>query len=230
MKSHYPLPAERRSVATVLIDSGCVSVRTDEPFRLPSGWASPVYMDCRRLISYPAARNAILAQGAELLRGGGALDDVDGIAGGESSGIALAAWLADSLDVPMHYVRKRAAGDRPVEGVVHAGDRIVLVDDAMAVGQSKVRFCKALADSGAVVNDILVVFAYDTFPLAKELTASNVNVHALATWQDVLAVARERGDFAEAAIGELDGFLNDSVGWSQVHGGLGPATGSVSFA
>lgn len=222
MKTHTPEPMERRQAAQALLDSGCVSVRTDEPFRLPSGWASPVYMDCRRLISYPAARKALLAQGQALLRQAGALEGLASVAGGESSGIALAAWLSDALDVSMQYVRKRAAGHRIIEGVVSGDGPVLLVDDMMAVGQSKVRFRQALSDAGAQVQNIFVFFAYDTFPVAAELQASDVNVYALATWQDVLEVARDLGEFPDRAIAELEGFLQDPVGWSQVHGGLNP--------
>lgn len=229
MKTHTPEPKERRLAAQALLDSGCVSVRADEPFRLPSGWASPVYMDCRRLISYPAARKALLAQGQALLRQAGALEGLAGVAGGESSGIALAAWLSDALDVPMQYVRKRAAGHRIIEGVVPENGPVLLVDDMMAVGQSKVRFRHALSDAGAQVKNLFVFFAYDTFPVAAELEASDVNVYALATWQDVLAAARERGDFPDRAIAELEGFLQDPVGWSQIHGGLNPGHGARSL-
>ena len=56
-----------KTVARALLDAGCVTVRTDEPFRLPSGWASPVYMDCRRLISFAAIRREIVAHGIDLL-------------------------------------------------------------------------------------------------------------------------------------------------------------------
>ena len=63
------IPGERaKAVATVLLDTGCVSARVDEPFRLPSGWASPVYMDCRRLISFPQVRRSLVAMGLQLLR------------------------------------------------------------------------------------------------------------------------------------------------------------------
>ncbi|MEO8857199.1 MAG: orotate phosphoribosyltransferase [Burkholderiaceae bacterium] len=224
---HLSSPSSRR-VAAALIESGCVSVRTDEPFRLPSGWASPVYMDCRRLISFPAARQTILTQALAVLQERNCVDGLAGVAGGESSGIALAAWIAHALNLPMQYVRKRAAGERQIEGVIHQGDKVLLVDDLMAAGHSKLRFCKALIDAGAQVEDLLVVFSYGTFPLAAELDTLNVRVHALATWQDVLAAARERGDFPASAIDELRDFLDDPVRWSQSHGGLGAAVSGAA--
>lgn len=211
--------ATARSVATALLDAGCVSARRDEPFRLPSGWASPVYIDCRRIISFPALRRQVVDAGLARLRAVGALDGIDAIVGGEASGIALAAWMADALGLPMHYVRKKAAGQSQVEGVLHAGDRVLLVDDMMAGGQSKLRFCHALKTAGAQVSDLFIVFDYDTFPTQDLLSPLGVRTHALACWRDVLEVARERADFPPAILKELGVFLDDPAAWSQAHGG-----------
>lgn len=70
---HASAPAAH-AVARHLIDCGCVAVRTDEPFRLPSGWASPVYMDARRLISFPRERRDVVAHGIGLLERQGCLE------------------------------------------------------------------------------------------------------------------------------------------------------------
>ncbi len=204
-------------VASLLIDSGCVSARSEEPFQLPSGWATPVYMDCRRLISHPAARRAIVSAG---LRRSGALDGVEVVAGGESSGIALAAWWADALGLPMLYVRKKPVGLSHVEGVVQRGSRVLLVDDLMAAGQSKLSFLRSLADAGAVVTDLLVVFSYGTFDAEDLVTRHGVRVHALATWADVLSVAMQRNALPEKVLNELSSFLQDPSRWSQAHGGI----------
>ncbi|WP_226952885.1 orotate phosphoribosyltransferase [Mesopusillimonas faecipullorum] len=211
--------ATARSIATALLDAGCVSARRDEPFRLPSGWASPVYIDCRRIISFPKLRRQVVDQGLAHLRAVGALEGVEAIVGGEASGIALAAWMADALDLPLHYVRKKAAGQSQIEGVMHAGDRVLLVDDMMAGGQSKQRFCQALGAAGAQVRDLFIVFDYGTFPTQALLAPLGIRVHALASWRDVLEVARERGDFAPAILSELEVFLSDPAAWSQAHGG-----------
>ncbi|MGH8759477.1 MAG: orotate phosphoribosyltransferase, partial [Burkholderiales bacterium] len=137
---HSPATQAAKSVAAALLDAGCVTVRTDEPFRLPSGWASPVYMDCRRLISFPTLRRELVSRSLELLRARGCLDGIASIAGGEASGIALAAWMAEALDLPLQYVRKKPIGQTQIEGVTRPGDKVLLVDDLMAGGQSKVRF------------------------------------------------------------------------------------------
>ncbi|MEG0787257.1 MAG: orotate phosphoribosyltransferase, partial [Comamonas sp.] len=124
-----------QQAAAWLLDAGCVEVRTDAPFLLPSGWASPVYMDATRLISLPTIRRGLMKQGVQRLLDAGALQGLSAVAGGESSGIAFAAWFAEKLDMPLQYVRKRAVGSRQIEGVVEQGGKVLLVDDMVSAGQ-----------------------------------------------------------------------------------------------
>jgi orotate phosphoribosyltransferase len=213
-------PNPAAAVASALLDAGCVRLRAEEPFRLPSGWASPVYIDCRRLISFPALRRQLVAHGLNVLRAAGALEDLAAVAGGEASGIAFAAWVADALELPLQYVRKHRTIRNQVEGVVEPGGRVLLVDDMMAGGQSKIRFCKALAMADARVDTLFVLFDYATFPTRELLEPMRVSVRALATWRDVYGVWQARGGVDAAALRDFEAFLDDPSGWSQAHGGL----------
>ncbi|MGS1117546.1 orotate phosphoribosyltransferase [Castellaniella sp. UC4442_H9] len=208
------------AVARALLDAGCVRLRADEPFRLPSGWASPAYIDCRRLISFPDVRRQLLAHGLHMLQAHGALDGLVAVAGGEASGIALAAWMAEAFGLPLQYVRKRRTSRNQVEGVVAPGGRVLLVDDMMAGGQSKLRFCRALMAAGAHIDTLFVVFDYGTFPTDELLAPLGVSVCALATWRDVLEVWRADGGPDPLALHDFESFLADPAGWSQAHGGL----------
>jgi len=208
------------TLAGYLLDAGCVSVKTDEPFRLPSGWASPVYMDCRRLISFPDIRRHMIDTARVLLGQAGALDRIQGIVGAESSGIAFAAWLADALTLPLQFVRKRAIGHAQVEGVLHAGERLLLVDDLMAAGLSKALFHEVLTAKGAIVEDLFVIFDYGTFDAVEQLKRRGVRVHALCTWRDILTVARTRSAFAPKALDELAAFIDAPGKWSSHYGGI----------
>ena len=74
---------------------------SDRPFIFTSGWASPVYIDCRHLISFPTERRQLVADATALIRAEVGLDRIDAIAGAETAGIPFAAWISDELDVPM---------------------------------------------------------------------------------------------------------------------------------
>lgn len=219
----YPSSEISKNVARILLDSGCVQVRTEEPFRLPSGWASPVYMDCRRLISFPVARSELVQQGLALLRQRGCLEGIQSIAGAEASGIAFAAWMADELDLPLQYVRKQTRGighGSQMVGVTPQASRVLLVDDMVAAGTSKVNFLRAITSAGAGVKDLFVIFDYGTFPVEALLAPFGVALHALATWIDVLAVGRDSGHLDAGAVAEMEAFLANPAQWSSAHGGI----------
>jgi orotate phosphoribosyltransferase len=209
--------------AKILLEVRAVHFQHDEPFRFTSGWASPVYIDCRKLISYPRARTTLMDFAASVILQKIGFESLDAICGGETAGIPFAAWIADRLSLPMQYVRKKPKGfgrDAQIEGEFRKGTRILLVEDLTTDGRSKVRFCEALRASGLVVDHTFVIFHYDIFPTtSKVLTDISIQMHALATWWDVLRVARERNYFPKHVLSEVEAFLNAPTEWSAAHGG-----------
>jgi orotate phosphoribosyltransferase len=47
-----------------------------------------------------------------------------------------------------------------------------------------------------------------------------VTLHALATWWDILRVAKGGDYLAPAALDEVEKFLHDPISWSAEHGGV----------
>ena len=209
--------------AKMLLEVKAVHFRADEPFRFTSGWASPVYIDCRKLISYPRVRNTLMDFGASVILRDIGFESLDAIAGGETAGIPFAAWIADRLAMPMQYVRKKPKGfgrDAQIEGDFREGARIVLVEDLSTDGRSKIRFCEAIRAAGLQVEHTFVIFHYDIFPETKEtLQKFGLQMHALATWWDVLKLARDKSYFDTTTLREVEAFLNNPMEWSASHGG-----------
>ena len=213
--------------AKMLLEVEAVRFMTDKPFIFTSGWASPVYTDCRRLISFPRVRrDPDRFRRATVMRDAG-FEQFDAVAGGETAGIPFAAWMADRLGLPMLYVRKKPKGfgrNAQIEGHLVEGQRVLLVEDMTSDGRSKVNFCNALREAGAKVEHVLVFFFYDIFPESAEILSDlGVTLHSLATWWDVLAVAKESGKFDAAKLAEVEKFMHDPAGWSKAHGGAAVA-------
>jgi orotate phosphoribosyltransferase len=213
--------------AKMLLEVEAVRFMTDKPFIFTSGWASPVYTDCRRLISFPRVRRTLIDFGASLVLRDAGFEQFDSVAGGETAGIPFAAWMADSLMLPMQYVRKKPKGfgrNAQIEGEIRPGERVLLVEDMTTDGRSKVNFCKALREAGAVVEHVFVFFFYDIFPEGKKVFSDlGVTLHFLATWWDVLAVAKKSGKFDKAKLAEVEKFMNNPAEWSKAHGGVAEA-------
>ena len=209
--------------AKMLLEINAVCFRADQPFRFTSGWASPVYIDCRKIISYPRIRSVITDFAASTILREIGCESIDAIAGGESAGIPYAAWLADKLMLPMQYVRKKAKGFGPtsqIEGDFTEGTKILLVEDLTTDGLSKIKFCNALRGAGLNVSHTFVIFHYNIFPeTEKLLQANDLSMLQLATWWDVLAACKEENYFDTKTIDEVEKFLHNPVEWSTANGG-----------
>ena len=171
--------------------------RPDNPFTFTSGACSPVYVDCRRLISFPRARRALMDMGAKLIENRVGFESLDAIAGGETAGIPFAAWIADRLSLPMLYVRKQAKGfgrNAQIEGELKDDARVLLVEDLASEGTSKLNFVRAIRQAGGEISHTFVIFNYGIFPHTESsLAAEGITLHALATWWDVAEVAENSG-------------------------------------
>jgi len=215
------------TTARLLLEIKAINFRPEEPYTFTSGWASPVYIDCRRIISFPRARAKISELGVEKINRHIGFETIEVVVGGETAGIPFAAWIAERMLAPMAYVRKKPKGfgrNSLIEGDVPEGKRTLLVEDLTTDGQSKIRFCQALRDAGAIVNHTFVVFFYGVFPGAFEtLARMDITLHHLCTWWEVLEVCSDRPYFSEAALAEVRRFLEDPVAWSAAHGGVASA-------
>ena len=210
--------------AKMLLEIKAVNFRADEPYTFASGLASPVYIDCRKLISYPAIRQALMDFAVATLYRDVGFDQFDAAAGGETAGIPFAAWIADRMNLSMQYVRKKPKGygrDAQIEGDISEGQRVLLVEDLTTDGGSKLRFAEAIRKAGATCDHTLVVFYYDIFKNTHEMLAENgLKLHYLVTWWDVLKVARTQGHFDTATLDQVEAFLNAPLEWSKAHGGV----------
>jgi orotate phosphoribosyltransferase len=210
------------TTARILLEINAINFRPDEPYTLTSGWKSPVYIDCRRIIYFPRARTRICELAVEKIYRHIGFESVEVVAGGETAGIPYAAWIADRMAAPMAYVRKKPKGfgrNSLIEGDVPEGKHTLLVEDLTTDGQSKIRFANSLRDAGAFVHHAFVIFFYGVFEGSLETLAENdIALHYLCTWWDVLEACRERSYFPAAALAEVHRFLEAPADWSAARG------------
>ena len=63
--------------AKMLIEVEAVRFSSNEPFKFTSGWASPVYIDCRKLISYPRVRHTLMDFAASVITRNIGFENID---------------------------------------------------------------------------------------------------------------------------------------------------------
>jgi orotate phosphoribosyltransferase len=124
----------------------------------------------------------------------------------------------------MQYVRKKPKGfgrNAQIEGDIREGARTLLVEDLTTDGRSKINFCRALREAGALVDHVYVNFYYDIFPESRTtMSELGVKLHYLATWWDVLNVVKEGAYLAPTQLAEVEKFLHAPAEWSAAHGGV----------
>ena len=217
---------EARDTARLLLEIEAIHCRPENPYIFTSGRASPVYIDCRKIISYPEARAKIMQHAFKSIERDIGWNRIDVVAGGETAGIPFAAFLAALAKKPMIYVRKQPKGFgrmAQIEGDLKPNKRVLLVEDLATDGGSKLVFIDALNKAEAKVTDCFVVFHYGIFPQSIEtLALAGVKLHALATWWDALEAAEKGKYFDEKGLAETRAFLEAPEKWSASHGGRHP--------
>src|SRR5687767_1755047 len=93
--------ANARETARMMFEVEAVHFNAKTPFVFTSGWASPVYVDCRKLISYPRIRTRLTDMAVETIERRIGYERIEAVAGGETAGIPFAAWIAERMSLPM---------------------------------------------------------------------------------------------------------------------------------
>jgi len=146
-------PVMAALMAKMLWEIKAVHFRADQPYKLSSGMMSPVYIDCRKLISYPRIRSAVMDFAAATILSEAGFEQFDCVAGGETAGIPFAAFLSERLSLPMIYVRKAPKGhgrNAQIEGEMKEGARVLVIEDLTTAGGSMFTFIDAIRAAGGV--------------------------------------------------------------------------------
>ncbi len=215
-----------RKIAEMLLQTDAIQVYKDKPFVFVSGRISPVYIDCRRILSYPIEREYIVTQLAKTAEAEIGLTNIDVVAGGETAGIPYASFVSHLIKKPMIYIRKQPkgyGGTKQIEGILEPGKRVMLVEDLITDGLSKLRFNIGIRAAGAKMTHCLCVFDYASDRLNQHegkdnLAKNGIDLHVLANWDDILDTGLSKRYFTESASKQIVDFLQDPENWGRKMG------------
>ena len=189
--SKVKIQNSRQKIADILLKIGSVNINFKNQFTLTSGKKSPVYVDCRKLISFPKERDLIISEMAKQIRKKYKKSVL--VAGGETAGIPYSSFLCQKLKLPMIYIRKKPKGfgkGKLIEGDFKSKSSSILIEDMATDGGSKIHFIQSMRKSKLSVKDIFVIFFYDIYPSAKKnIKKMNVNLNYLTSWNEILEVS-----------------------------------------
>jgi orotate phosphoribosyltransferase len=215
-----------KKVAEMLLSTQSIAVYKDKPFVFVSGRISPVYIDCRKLLSFAAEREYIVTALAKMAETDIGLSNIDVVAGGETAGIPYASFVSHIIKKPMIYIRKQPkgyGGTKQIEGILEAGQRVLMVEDLITDGLSKMRFNIGIRGAGAKMTHCLCVFDYasDRLNLHEgkiNLAKNGIDLHVLANWDDVLDTGLSKSYFTEDSSQQILEFLKDPENWGRKMG------------
>ncbi len=196
--------------AEILLDLKCVNFSISEPFKLTSGKISPIYCDCRRLISFPNERKLLMDYAIKKIKDSKEFLQVDKVAGGESAGISYATMIAERLNLPMAYIRKekkKFGKNSQIEGIIEKDDNVLLVEDLMTDGGSKLKFLKALESKDAETKIIFVIFNYGVVNNFFNFRNFKIELISLTSWNFILEVGLRKNKIRKSELSIIKKFL-----------------------
>lgn len=204
--------------AKFLLQLKAIKLNNDNPFTWASGRKSPIYCDNRITLSYPEIRTYIRQRFVDLINE--QFGDIDVIAGVATGGIAQGALVAQELGKPFVYVRseeKKHGLTNQIEGEIHSGQTVVVIEDLVSTGKSSLIAVHALRDKGCIVKGMAAIFTYGLDVAHQNFVDANVELHTLTNYDTLVQVAHEEDYIHESQMQSLAEWRENPEKWSDDH-------------
>ena len=129
-------------------------------FTLASGKKSPYYIDLRLVPSYPHQFRKMVKHLQNKIIEKIGLENFDSIVSVPTGGLVIASALAIETVKPLIYVRSKPKDygtSKSVEGKIHDGMKVIMIDDVATTGGSVVKAIKSLKEAKIKVEDAFVI-------------------------------------------------------------------------
>lgn len=203
--AHQPIDQLTSRLSNALFDKGCIQFGT---FTLKSGITSPIYLDLRLLVSHPSLMRAVSQTMARVVH----TLTFDRIAAIPYAGLPIGVALALEVNRPLIYARRevKAHGTRrAVEGAFESGETVLLVDDLITRGDSKLEAIAELESVGLQVQDVLVLIDREQGG-AEDLAKNDRHLHTVLRLTQTLDTLLESARITPSQHAEILHYLKST--------------------
>ncbi len=203
------------TVSDFLLQIKAIKLNNTDPFTWASGLRSPIYCDNRVTLSYPKVRTYMRQQFVKAIQE--TFGDVDVIVGVATGGIAQGALIAQEMGLPFAYVRSTSKGhglENMIEGVVEAGQSVVVVEDLISTGGSSLKAVKALREAKCNVKGMVAIFTYQLPAAAESFEKEKCKLVTLADYETMIGRALENEYIQDSDFNSLSVWRQDPKKWS----------------
>lgn len=203
-------------VAKILLEKNAITLNPKKPFRYASGILSPVYVDCRVIISFPKERKIIRDFYVESIIS--SKNKFDIIAGTATSGIPHAAWIADKLKLPMIYIRgksKEYGRGNQIEGKISEKQEAAVIEDLVSTGESSLKSITAIRNTGGISSDVFSIITYGMKKSKEAFRSNKVRLTSLTNFKTVVSVACKQKYIKKNDQAVILNWIKDPQSWGK---------------
>lgn len=204
-----------QAVASKLLQVEAVKLNPQNPYTWASGWKSPIYCDNRKVLSFPTARDFIKSELCSIIFN--QFPDVDALAGVATAGIAWGAMAADQLKLPFMYVRPKPKDHgmgNQIEGNLEKGSKVLVIEDLISTGKSRLQVCDVLKASGVEVVGMIAIFTYGFPQASNAFDEAGVKLVTLTNYNVMIDIAAQQNKVSPDEMSTLMSWRENPAEWT----------------
>ncbi|MEK7534360.1 MAG: orotate phosphoribosyltransferase [Patescibacteria group bacterium] len=208
-----------KKTAQLLLKIDAVSFRFNPPFTYTTGMKSPIYLDNRIVMSYPAVRRKIVEFYVQIIKEKIGLSNIDYISGTASAAIPQASWVAGILDLPMVYIRpstKSYGKGNKLEGYLKKSAKLVIIEDHVSTATSIVNNAETVRELGGKVSYAVATTTYDTKESDDLLKNNKITLFALTDGKTIVEQSYKNKVLNDKQKKSVDLWFKDPSSWASL--------------
>ena len=203
-------------VAERLVALKAIKLQPISPFKWGNGWNSPIYCDDRRSLSYPKERDFIKLELSRIVVE--QFPEADVIAGVATNAIAHGVLVAHQLSLPFIYVHpepKDHGLENQIEGDLRPKQKVIIIENQVAIGDSVVKVTEALRSNGCQVLGVVTILDYELEIGRQALREAGVTLVPLTSFSTVLETAKQMHYITKQDVDMLNEWHADPANWKK---------------